>query len=105
MTRYTNVKVNISEGQKEKLQHAIKAGCLTVSIRLGHESYSEGDIDCIPNTDERYISFAKKKKKKGWELYKETKNEEEETEYETRPLHHQIRFIDSLSSLLQVWTS
>ena len=25
MTRYTNVKVNISEGQKEKLQHAIKA--------------------------------------------------------------------------------
>ena len=27
MTRYTNVKVNISEGQKEKLQHAIKAGC------------------------------------------------------------------------------
>ena len=62
MTRYTNVKVNISEGQKEKLQHAIKAGCLTVSIRLGHEGYSEGDIDCIPNTDERYISFAKKKK-------------------------------------------
>ena len=27
MTRYTNVKVNISEGQKEKLQHTIKAGC------------------------------------------------------------------------------
>ena len=25
MTRYTNVKVNISEGLKEKLQHAIKA--------------------------------------------------------------------------------
>ena len=26
MTRYTSVKVNISEGQKGKLQHAIKAG-------------------------------------------------------------------------------
>ena len=25
MTKYTNVKVKISEGQKEKLQHAIKA--------------------------------------------------------------------------------
>ena len=41
MTRYTNVKVNISEGQKEKLQHSIKAGCSAVSIRLGHE-----DLDC-----------------------------------------------------------
>ena len=29
--RYTNVKVNISEEQKEKLQHAIKAGCPPVS--------------------------------------------------------------------------
>ena len=25
MTKYINAKVNISEGQKEKLQHAIKA--------------------------------------------------------------------------------
>ena len=37
MTEYINVKVNISEGQKEKLQHAIKAGCLAESICLGHE--------------------------------------------------------------------
>ena len=37
MPRYTNVKVNISEGQKVKLQHAIKAGCSAVSIHLGHE--------------------------------------------------------------------
>ena len=36
MAKYVNVKVNISEGQKEKLQHAIKASC-SVSIRLGHE--------------------------------------------------------------------
>ena len=27
MTKYTNVKVNISKGQKEKPQHVIKAGC------------------------------------------------------------------------------
>ena len=27
MMKYVNVKVNIPEGQKEKLQHAIKASC------------------------------------------------------------------------------
>ena len=32
MTRYMDVKVNISEGQKEKLQHAIKAGCPAVFV-------------------------------------------------------------------------
>ena len=44
MTRYINVKVNISEGQKEKLQHAIKANCSTVSIHLGHEDLQGNDI-------------------------------------------------------------
>ena len=39
MTKYTNVKVNISEGQKEKLQHAIKASCSAVSIRLATKIY------------------------------------------------------------------
>ena len=38
MTSYTTVKVNISEGQKQKLQHAVNAGCSVVSIRLGHEN-------------------------------------------------------------------
>ena len=37
MTNYEIVKANISEGQKEKLQHAVKADCSAVSIRLGHE--------------------------------------------------------------------
>ena len=39
MTKYVNVKVNILEGQKEKLQHAIKASCSAVSIRLGQKIY------------------------------------------------------------------
>ena len=52
MTSYTNVKVNISEGQKEKLQNAIKAGCLAVSIRL------EGD-DILAVTDSQAKKFAK----------------------------------------------
>ena len=47
--------------------------------------FSEGNIDCIPNNEERYINFNKKIQvgsymgKKG----------------ETKPLHHKIRFIDS----------
>ena len=57
MTTYTNVKINISEGQKEKLQHAIKAGCLAVSIRLGHEDL-EGD-DILVATNSQVIKLAK----------------------------------------------
>ena len=44
MTRYTNVKVNISGGQKEKLQHANKAGCSAVSIRLHYKDLEGNDI-------------------------------------------------------------
>ena len=44
MMRYTNVKVNISEGQKEKLQHTIKVGYTAVSIRLGREDIEGNDI-------------------------------------------------------------
>ena len=57
MTRYRNVKVHISEGQKEKLQHAIKAGCPSVSIRLGHEDL-EGD-DILAITDSQVKKLAK----------------------------------------------
>ena len=46
--------------------------------------FSEGNIDCIPNNEEKYISFTKRIQvgsyiKKG----------------ETKPLYHKIRFIDS----------
>ena len=47
MTKYTNVKVNISEGQKEKLQQAIEAGCSAVSIRLGHKDLQGNDIIAV----------------------------------------------------------
>ena len=55
MTRYTNVKVNISEGQKEKLQHAIKAGCPAVSIRLGHEDLQGNDILAITKSQAKNL--------------------------------------------------
>ena len=39
MSRYENVKVNISEGQKEKIKQAIQSGA-SVSIRLSHGDLS-----------------------------------------------------------------
>ena len=47
--------------------------------------FSEGNIDCIPNNEERYISFTKKIQV---DSYVNKKGE-------TIALHHQIRFIDS----------
>ena len=45
-----NLKVNISERQKEKLQHTIKAGCPAVRIRLGHEDLQGNDILAVTNS-------------------------------------------------------
>ena len=58
MTMYRNVKVNISEGQKEKLQHAIKTGCSAVSIRLGHEDLEGEDILVVTNSQPRKVAKA-----------------------------------------------
>ena len=53
-----NIKVNISEGQKEKLQHAIKAGCPAVSIRLGHENLQGNDILAVTNSQAKKLAKA-----------------------------------------------
>ena len=58
MTRYINVKVNISEGKKEKLQHAIKANCSAVSIRLGHEDLRDNDILAVTNSQANKLAKA-----------------------------------------------
>ena len=50
--------------------------------------FSDGSIDCIRNNKERYISFTKKIQVGSYT--KKVKNKEE-----TKPLHHQIRFIYS----------
>ena len=53
--KYINAKVNISEGQKEKLQHAIKAHCSAVSIRLGHEG---NDIIAVTESQAKRLAKA-----------------------------------------------
>ena len=58
MTMYTNVKVNISEGQKEKFQHAIKVGCSAVSIRQGHEDIDGDDILAVTNSQAKKLAKA-----------------------------------------------
>ena len=58
MTKYVNVKVNISEGQKEKLQRAIKASCSAVSIRQGHEDLKGNDILAVTNSQAKKLAKA-----------------------------------------------
>ena len=61
MTRYTNVKVNISDGQKEKLQLTVQAGCSAVSIRLGHEDLEGDDILAVTDSQARKLADALEK--------------------------------------------
>ena len=58
MAKYVNVKVNISGGQKEKLQHAIKASCSAVSIHLGHEDLQGNDILAVTNSQAKKLAMA-----------------------------------------------
>ena len=58
MMRYTNVKVNISDGHKETLQHTIEAGCSAQSIRLGHEDLEGDDTLAVTNLQVRKLAKA-----------------------------------------------
>ena len=53
--------------------------------------FSQGNIDCIPNNEERYISFTK-----SIEVGRYTSKEGE-----NEPLHHKIRFIDSFNFMAE----
>ena len=55
--------------------------------------FSEGDIDDIPNNEEKYISFSKRIEIGSY--VKKVKNEKGEIILENRPIYHTIRFIDS----------
>ena len=55
--------------------------------------FSEGDINCIPNNEEKYISFTKKIQVGTYD--KLAINKQGEKMLEERPLYHQLKFIDS----------
>ena len=55
--------------------------------------FTEGDIDCIPNNDEKYISFSKEVTVGSYP--KKAINEEGYTYYKQVSKKHKIRFIDS----------
>ena len=59
MTQYINVKVKISEWQKEKLQHALKANCPTITIRLDHEDLNGNDILAVTRSQAKYLAKAR----------------------------------------------
>ena len=55
--------------------------------------FSEGDIDCIPNNEEKYISFSKKIRVGTYS--KKALDADGDIFYEQKPIYHTIRFIDS----------
>ena len=58
MAQYVNVKVKISEWQKEKIQHALKANCPTVTIRLDHEDFNGNDILAVTKSQAKNLAKA-----------------------------------------------
>ena len=58
MSQYINVKVKISEWQKEKLQHALKANCPTVTIRLNYEDLDGNDILAVTKSQAKKLAKA-----------------------------------------------
>ena len=58
MREYINVKVNISEWQKEKLQHAVKSNCSAVSIHLAHEDLQGNDILAVTRSQANKLAKA-----------------------------------------------
>ena len=55
--------------------------------------FSEGNIDCIPNNEEKYISFSKKIRVGTYP--KKALDANGDIFYEQKPTYHTIRFIDS----------
>ena len=59
MTSYETVKVNISEGQAQKLKHAINANCAATSIKLGKNDLVGEHKLALTNSQYRKLQNAK----------------------------------------------
>ena len=63
MTQYKDVYVNISEGQLQKLKHAIDAGCSMTSIRLGKDDLQGKDKLALTDAQINKLKRAKEQGK------------------------------------------
>ena len=63
MTRYTNVKVRISEVQKDKLKKAFESNCNSITIRLTFSDLHGKDIIAITNSQLDRLAEAYEEKK------------------------------------------
>ena len=63
MARYTNVKMRISEGQKEKLKKAFESNCKYVTIRLTFSDLHGEDVIALITSqlDELVEAYEEKK--------------------------------------------
>ena len=64
-----------------------------IHLFIKNLGFSKGDIDCIPNNEEKYISFSKKIQVGTYP--KKALDAEGDIFYEQKPIYHTIRFIDS----------
>ena len=63
MTRYTNFKVRISEGQKDKLKKAFESNCNSITIRLTFSVlHGEDVIPIIYSQLDRLVEAYEEKK-------------------------------------------
>ena len=63
MTHFTNVKMRISEGQKEKLKKAFESNCKSVTIRLTFSDLHSEDVIALTNSQlDRLVEAYEEKK-------------------------------------------
>ena len=63
MTQYKDVYVNISDGQMQKLQHSVNAGCASTSLRLGKDDLQGKHKLALTNAQINKLNKAKEQGK------------------------------------------
>ena len=58
MTNYINVKVNISDGQKDKLRKSLESGASSVSIRLSYDDLNGNDVLAVTKSQANKLTKA-----------------------------------------------
>ena len=63
MPHYINVKMRISEGQKDKLKKAFESNCKCITIRLTFSDLHSGDVIALTNPQlDRLVEAYEEKK-------------------------------------------